>query len=231
MTGGEFMGQDTHLNPLHLKPIQKTKSSLPFPYSEFTRQKPEKKEPDRLRQLEQMLSGNQERAVEKEREAYDKAYAAGEKAGLALGNKRAEQILDQMQQILDAAKSQLDEIRRSACESIMDISGAVSTWLIGEITEDERGRLLEMAKKTANELPEMSDMKIAVHPDVFVQVEKLLDGSDFQHPMIADSRVKPECIRIFNKTQDVLIDPATSVAEGIAYIKAGLSPSAPVSAA
>jgi len=216
------------LDPLPRKALAKTKSALPFPYREFASQQMEKGEPDRLQQLEQMLSGNQERAAEMERKAYDKAYASGEKAGLALGKKRAEQILDQMQHVLGAAKSQIDEIRGAACESIIDISGAISEWLIGEITENERGRLLEMATKTACKMPEMHDMKIAVHPDVFTQFEKLLHESDSPHPLIADARVAPGCIRIFNKTQDALIDPATSIADGIAYIKSELLPDASI---
>ena len=195
---------------------------MPFPYSEIAKQQEEKKEPDRLRQLEQILSENQERSAELEQEAYNKAYTTGEKAGLALGRKRAEQILTQMQQKLDASSSQLDEIRKSLCEAIVDISGALSEWLIGEITTNDRDRLLKMAEKAAHALPEMTNLTLAVHPDVFAQFERLIAEGKSNTPLLADANVEPNCIRIFNKTQDTLIDPRISIAEGVAYCKAEL---------
>jgi len=209
------------LDPLPLKDLPGVKSS-PFPYGAFSRAEQEVEEPDRLRQLEQMLSENQERTARIERETYDKAYAAGEKAGLALGQKRAEQILIQMQKILEESKSQFDEIRDVMCEAIVDISGAISKWLIGEITTNDRKRLLEMAEKAVHALPEMSSMKMAVHPDDFAQFEKLLAESKSNMPLLADANVAPNCLRIFNKTQDILIDPASSITEAVAFLKAEL---------
>jgi len=217
------------LKPLDHKSFSREQRGTPFPYSELAAQLVEAKEPDRLHQLEKMLSENKERSAEMEREAYDKAYAAGEKSGLALGSKRAEQILLQMQQILDASESQMGEIHQTMSEAIVDISGALCEWLIGEITDSERNRLLEMAKKTAHGLPEMGRMTLAVHPDDFAQFEKLLAESEMDSPLIADANVARSCIRIFNKTQDVLIDPSTSIAEGVAYIKAELLSDEPIS--
>jgi flagellar biosynthesis/type III secretory pathway protein FliH len=219
------------LEPLALKSFAREKEVTPFPYSELAAKLVETKEPDRLRQLEEMLSENKERSAELEREAYDKAYAAGEKSGLALGEKRAEQILLQMQQMLDASESQMGEIHRAMSEAVVDISGALCEWLIGEITENERGRLLEMAKKTAHTLPEMGPMTLAVNPDDFAQFEKLLAESKMKSPLIADANVARGCIRIFSKAQDVLIDPSTSIAEGLAYIKAELLSDEPFSKA
>ena len=214
------------LTPLPLKDFFSEKENTPFPYRELGEHQPElqpkPQESDRLRQLEQMLSEKKEHSAEMERQAYDKAYAAGEKAGMALGRKRAEQILTQMQETLDASKSQLDDIHRTMCEAIIDISGGIAEWLIGEITDGERNRLLKMAKKTAHALPEMNNMTMAVHPDNFAHFAKLLAASESQPPLIADTNIALGCIRIFNKTQDTLIDPKVSIAEGIEYIKAEL---------
>jgi len=224
--------ENNALKPLDLKDFYSEKESSPFPYSELGETQPQPRpkplETDRLHQLEQMLSEKKEHAARMERDAYDKAYAAGEKAGMALGRKRAEQILDHMQQALDASRSQLDEIHRAMCEAVIDISGGISEWLVGEITDGERSRLLAVAKKTALALPEMNSMTMAVHPDDFAQFEKLLAESETHSPLTVDTHVTPGCIRIFNKTQDVLIDPRTSIAEGIAHFKAELLSSAPV---
>ena len=210
------------LKPLSLKSLSNTELGVPFPYGELSTPKPQVKETDRLSQLEQMLSEKQDRSVEIERDAYDKAYAAGEKTGLTLGSKRAEQILAQMQQVLDASESQLKDIRSTMCEAIVDISGAISEWLVGEMIDQDHARLLEMAKKTAHALPEMGSLTMAVHPDDYTRFEKLLAESETSSPLIADANVTPSTIRIFSKTQDALIDPRTSIAEGVAYIKAEL---------
>ena len=219
------------MEPLALKSFSREKEITPFPYSELAAKLVETKEPDRLRQLEKMLSENKERSAELEREAYDKAYAAGEKSGLALGSKRAEQIMLEMQKMLDASEAQMAEIHQTMSDAVVDIGGALCEWLVGEITESERGRLLEMAKKTAHSLPEMGAMTLAVHPDDFAQFEKLLAESEMQSPLIADANVARGCIRIFSKAQDVLIDPSTSIAEGLAYIKAELQSDEPFSKA
>jgi len=210
---------ENKLEPLPTKELYREKNTVPFPYRELSRPVPQVQEKDRLRQLEQMLSEKQDHVAIVEREAYDKAYAIGEKSGMALGGKRAEQILVQMQQTLDESKNQLEAIQRTASEAIVEMSGVITEWIIGKITTDEQSRLYAMAEKAAHLLPEMEESKFAIHPDDFAQFKKLLTDSKNPTPLLSDPNMTPGSIRVFNKNQDMLVDPVAAVAKAITQLK------------
>ena len=176
----------------------------------------------RLEQLEKMLAEKHAFDESKEREAYDKAYMAGEKAGLALGQKRAEQILEKMQLLQEQTSQQLDEIKAGMCEAVLDISVALAEWIVGEMTADERGRLLAMAERAARSLPDVGDMVMLVHPADFAQFEKLLADSDFHPALRTDGSIRPGSVRIANEEQDILIDPTASIAEAATRLRSEL---------
>jgi len=218
------------LESLPIKLIDSAPDSNTFPYSEISLNvQPGNRAPaqdNRLRLLEEKLSKHQAIAVKIEQQAYEKAYAEGEKVGLELGGKRAEQVLEQMQQILDEAVRQLDEIREHASDAITDISGAIAEWLIGEITEKEYDRLLQMAKKASRQFPEMEQLKIALHPDDLASVKKLPVDSDKEPPLVSDTSMLAGSVRIFTHSRDVLFDPHACIEDFIKEFKAGLKENA-----
>ncbi|MES0371706.1 MAG: hypothetical protein ABUK11_05450, partial [Mariprofundaceae bacterium] len=81
--------------PVAASPFPALKSGLPNPIgvsaADIVGGTAAGAEVQRMDQLEKMLQEAQGRTETVEREAYDKAYNAGEKAGLVLGGKRAEQ--------------------------------------------------------------------------------------------------------------------------------------------
>jgi flagellar biosynthesis/type III secretory pathway protein FliH len=216
------------LDPLPLKSVAKAQKKVPFPYRDFSTRQPEKiselSGANRLEQLKTMLAEKHAFDANLERETYDKAYLSGEKAGLALGQKRAEQILEKMQRLQEQTQLQLDEIKNTMCEAMIDISGILAEWLVGNITADERMRLLDMVKKAAQILPDTGGMVMVVHPDDFSQFEKLLIESDFQPHLLTDNSVRPSCMRIANEAEDILIDPCVSIVEAVAQLKKDLLP-------
>ena len=220
------------LDPLDLKLVAapEAKEKMPFPYGDFAPRQPESAAStspkptvtSRLVQLEEMLAEKHSFDANLERESYDKAYLSGEKAGLDLGQKRAEQILEKMQHMQEQTQQQLDEIRNTMCEAVIDISGALAEWLVGEITAEDRARLLSMAEKAARSFPETDKMVMLVHQDDFSQFEKLLSESDFKPHLLTDNSVSPGCMRIASKVQDTLIDPNVAIAEALAKLKIDL---------
>jgi len=215
------------LNPLDLKLVSRKQEKAPFPYEDFPPKQsggaPKKtSSANRLEQLEAMLAEKESFNETLERESYDKAYLSGEKAGLALGQKRAEQILEKMQQMQEQTQQQLDEIKNTMCEAVIDISGRLAEWLVEDITADDRARLLNMAEKAARSFPEIDKIVMVVHQDDFSQYEKLLSESDFKPHLLTDNSVQPGCMRIANKAQDLLIDPQASIAEALAQLKKDL---------
>ena len=215
-----------------LDAVDQPRGKSPFPYRNFSplpqqEIKPESEpvsQVNRLEQLEKMLAEKHAFDANMERQAYDKAYISGEKAGLALGQKRAEQILEKMQQMQEQTEKQLNELRNSMCDAILDISGALAEWVVGEMTVDERARLLAMAEKASRTFPETEKMAMVVHPGDFSQFEKLLVESDFSPKLLTDKTVNPGCIRIANEEQDILIDPRASIAGAVEQLKKDLLP-------
>ncbi|ATX82917.1 Flagellar assembly protein FliH [Mariprofundus ferrinatatus] len=226
--------QNSSFEPLELKLISSIEEKAAFPYEDFSPQPPgiapekaSEKAPEisavsRIQQLESMLAEKHAFDANIERDAYDKAYLSGEKAGLALGEKRAEQILEKMVQLQKQAQQQLDEIRNSMCEAVIDISGMLAEWLVGEITAEDRGRLLEMAERAARTFPETERLMMYIHQDEFAQFEKLISESEFKPHLLTDNSIKPGCIRIASIAQDILIDPRAPVADAVAKLKKDL---------
>jgi len=139
-----------------------------------------------------------------------------------LGVNGAEQTLDKMLRIQNEAALQFNNIQHILCEASVDIGAAIAAWLIGEITTEEKGRLLAAAEKAAQALPEVQSVIMSVHPDDLAQIKRLLEKSESDIPLHSDVSVKPNSIRIFNKEQDILVDPLVSIAEAVRNIKAEL---------
>jgi len=214
------------LEVIPLQTVDSVSNLHTFPYSSINPDaqpvNPLSVQDDRLRLLEEKLSQHQKRAGEIEQEAYEKAYAEGEKVGLELGGKRAQQILAQMQQILDDTTNQLAEIREHASDAIIDISGAIAEWIVGEITDKEHERLLQIARDASRKFPGAEPLKIALHPDDLTSVQRLPADSEQEIPLISDESMTPGCVRIFTRSRDALLDPHACVEDFLREFKLGL---------
>lgn len=215
----------TRLDPLPLKSLPANDSRVSTLFRELSQTKRATQAAipaDRVSELEQMLAEAQGRTATLEREAYDKAYAAGEKAGLELGRKRAEQLLKHFQEVLDRGEAELADARANFGEAVMDVAAALCEWLIGELGDELRQRLLAKAEAAALALPETSAIILAVPHEEFAQYERLVDGKRLAKSMIADANLAEGSVRIFSKQCDVLVDPRAALSEGVARLKAEL---------
>ncbi len=222
------------LEPLELKTLPHDAGQSVFPFTDLDPPVPAPmpSTPDRVSELEQMLAEAQDRMAVLEREAYDKAYAAGEKAGMELGRKRAEQILERMETVLAEAGTQLDGMYRGISESIVDVAGFLAEWLVGDIVDTERTRLLSMAERVSHTMPTTSKLGLAVHPDDLGKFEKILDDQDHAWSLLADAALTPGTIRLFTKDQDILLDPKATIADAVDRLKQEmLAPDASATAA
>lgn len=209
------------LEPLELKTMAHDAGlpAFPFPGQDMPAPEPEPAAPDRVSELEQMLAEAQDRMAVLEREAYDKAYAAGEKAGMELGRKRAEQILGRMETVLAEAGTQLDGMYRSISESIVDIAGFLAEWLVGDMVEGERTRLLAMAERVSHTMPDASRLGLAVHPDDLGKFERILGEAGHDWSLLADAALNPGTIRLFTRDQDIQLDPKAALADAVERLK------------
>ena len=178
-------------------------------------------------QMEKMLRDAQGRAEAVEREAYDKAYAAGEKAGLALGEKRAEQILESMEEMFHQAESESAQLGRSCVDAVVEIAQVVVEQLMGEIISNQKDAIFQAATRAAEQLPDISELKLAVHPDEYQSFERLVQKERPAWRLYLDSNVAQGTCRLVSKHQDTLIDPLRAVAESMQQIRITLH-SAPI---
>jgi len=165
----------------------------------------------RMQQLEAMLKEVQGRAEIVEKEAYDKAYLAGEKAGMALGKRRGEQILASLQESLKDTGAALAAIQESFAEAAMDVAGFIARQIIADALQDNKAILLDLAKQAAEQLPDATALTIAVSPDDFFAFKRLLEESDSLSALSSDAAIQNGTCRIISSQQDILVDPVAAV--------------------
>jgi len=165
----------------------------------------------RMQQLEAMLKEVQGRAEIVEKEAYDKAYLAGEKAGMALGKRRGEQILAALQESLEDTGSSLQAIHASFADAAMDVAGFIAKQIIADAMQDDNARLWRIAKQASEQLPDATALTIAVSPDDFSSFKRLLEESDSLTILNSDPAVQNGTCRIVSSQQDILVDPLAAV--------------------
>jgi len=218
------------LTPLPLKMIEGTPSSFPFgelKASPAVAAKP--LETDRMKQLEQMLQEAQGRAGTIEKEAYDKAYQAGEKTGIDLGKKRAEQFMSSMEILLRQSEDELARMHEHINETVLEIADAVIHHVVGTMMDDHPGYLKQMVEQCVQRLPTYDTLKLAVAPEDISMIETLLenglqeatpqDNASQDIRLIPDGSVRPGTCRIMARTNDVLIDPQAAITECMQHIR------------
>jgi len=177
-------------------------------------------EEQRMQELERMLQEAQGRAEIMEREAYDKAYAAGEKAGMALGAKRAEQSLEHLDVLLQQAESQVRCLSDACNDTVLDIAQAVIEHVLGELGEQRYKMMLASVQRAALEMPSVSDLLLLVNPDDLGVFERLMQEGDIgRWRLRAQADVQSGCCRLISQQQDIQIDPEQAVKTTIEQIR------------
>jgi len=195
--------------------------AIPFPFVSATQKSPNPNAvtENRMQQLEQMLQEVQGRAEIVEKEAYDKAYLAGEKAGMALGKKRGEQILAALQTSLKDTESDITAMRTSFAEAAMDVAGHIAEQIIGHSLTQERASLLNIARQAASQLPDIANLRIAVAADDYATFKRMLDDDASTMVLSADATVAAGTCRLISANQDILIDPVAAVAGYLSHLQ------------
>lgn len=207
------------LSPLPLKYIEGGISSSPLP--DFGRpQAPSHPETDRMRELEQMLNDAQSRSRDIEREAYDKAYAAGEEAGLDLGRKRAEQMTNNLDALLLQCEKSARRLHECMDEAVLDIADAVIRHVVDTMVDEHPDYIKQMIAQATRYLPETESLTLAVSVQDIGMFERLL--GDTPNKLVADDNISPGTCRIMASDHDTLIDPQAAISECMQHIRGRL---------
>jgi len=215
------------LNPLSYKQedIPHASDKGAFPYRTVAEESPAAQPlagVDRMKQLETMLQEAQGRAEIIEKEAYDKAYLAGEKAGMALGKKRAEQLLESIQETLIDTEKSIEEMKQGFAEAAVDVAQQIAEHILGQALEHDTSKLWDVAQLAIAQLPDTSGLRIAVSEEDFATFKRLLDESESLLTLSSDSSQPPATCRIISSQQDILIDPVSAVASFMEQVRPAL---------
>jgi len=177
-------------------------------------------EQQRMQELDRMLQEAQSRADIAEREAYDKAYVAGEKSGMALGEKRAEQTLEQMNQVLKQAEMQLSSLDYMCREAILDISEAVVSQLLGDMNVSQHDLLKKAVERAAFQFPDISGLVVLVNPHDMQSFEALLSDTNLSEARIRIQQdVEEGSCRLMSNQQDILVHPNKALHESFDVLR------------
>jgi len=181
-------------------------------------------EQQRMQELDRMLQEAQSRADIAEREAYDKAYAAGEKSGMALGEKRAEQTLEQIHQVLKQAEMQLASLDYMCREAILDISEAVVRQLLGDMNDQQHDLLKKAVERAGFQFPDISNLTVLVNPNDMQSFETLLSDTSLSESRIrAQQDVDEGSCRLMSNQHDVLVNPNKALRDSFELLRQQLS--------
>jgi len=198
---------------------QKPASTFPFSPGDQPLHPSQGGAENRMQQLERMLQEAQGRAEIIEKEAYDNAYLAGEKAGMALGKKRGEQILESLQTSLQSVEQDIATLHRSFAEAAMDVAEHMARQIIGDTISKHPSQLLDIARQAALQLPNTTGLRIAVATDDHASFQRMLDETESSMILRADPGIQPGTCRIISSDQDILIDPVTAISVYLGQIR------------
>ncbi len=168
-------------------------------------------EQQRLAELESMLSEAQSRTALVEQQAYDKAYAAGEKAGLALGEKRAEQILEVLEHMRSQVEQELLCLQQKSVEVVTEMAGVI----IKKILDDDAQYMEKVLEKTIHQLLAHLDISgqsvvLCLNPRDLDMFRRMLEMPESVRIELDEHMAQGSC-RILSKHHDTWIEPKAMV--------------------
>lgn len=101
---------------------------------------------------------------ELERQAYEKGFTAGEKAGLELGKQKAEVLFNSLSSILNELSAFKETLFKACEKEMLELSLAVAKKVIHRETEISRDVVLESVKAALNVAVASGEILIKVNP-------------------------------------------------------------------
>jgi flagellar assembly protein FliH len=119
-----------------------------------------------------------------EREAYEKGYAAGERAGLEMGERKAAVLLDGIESVLAELTTLKQMIVREAEPQLVELAvGIARKIMVRELTEQPEN-IVEMCKAALTKIERTGQITIKINPSLFSLFAKLKPQFQSIHPDI-----------------------------------------------
>jgi flagellar assembly protein FliH len=119
--------------------------------------------------LDEVRSAHEVHLAALEREAFANGYAAGERAGLEAGNKRAEAMLRRLAQTLDELRSLRGALVRQTEQQMVQLALAIAKRILRRETTIDQDLLVAMARVALERLGDAGAATIRLNPEDYAQ--------------------------------------------------------------
>jgi flagellar assembly protein FliH len=133
----------------------------------------------------------QQQLTERERDAFTKGYAQGERAGTEAAGAQADQLLCRLAETIDELAATRSEVLRGTEHQVVQLALAVARHILDRALNADRGLLLAMARVALDHLGEHGAATIRLHPDdhALVMTSEQHSWTNDQIQIVADVSV------------------------------------------
>ena len=144
-----------------------------------------------------------------ERDAYEKGYAAGEKAGYEMGIKKAEVIICQLENLVKELENIKERYILENDKKIIALSLAIARKIIEKEIKEDPQTLLNMLHNAIKKIERQERIKITINPTMQEVIERFKRGVLELYPKITvdiDPNVSKDFIKIESDTEEIIVN-------------------------
>ncbi|HUU40605.1 MAG TPA: FliH/SctL family protein [Desulfatiglandales bacterium] len=156
-----------------------------------------------LKEAEKILKKAQEKAVDLEREAYEKGFAQGEKDGFELGEKKALKVIENIENFLIGISRIKKDILKHHEKEILEIIFAIATKIIHYRLDADNKIIKDTVFEALNLTVERSKITLKVNPNDLDYVE----------------RFRPEMFAKFKELKSIMVTSDPSITRGGCFLE------------
>ncbi len=172
--------------------------------------------PYRMPSFERLKGGPQDeislsqRSEEMEREAYEKGFEEGEKAGFAMGEEKSRVLLEKLEKVLRELSAFREKLIGELEPQVVELAVAIARRIIVRELTLEPGTILEITKDSLMKIERTGQIIIKVHPSLFDLFTKHRPALLSVHPDIlfdVDPSVSAHGTVVVGPSEEVVISP------------------------
>lgn len=99
-----------------------------------------------------------------EKEAYEKGFAQGEKAGMDLGKKRLDSVIKSFNEVLEGVRRLKEELYQKSEQEMLELVLAITHRIIQKEVSTDRKIILNMIKSAINYIADQEEIRVRLNP-------------------------------------------------------------------
>jgi len=144
-----------------------------------------------------------------ERDAYERGYSAGEKAGYEMGIKKAEVVLSQLENLIKELENIKERYILENDKKIVALSIAIARKIIEKEIEESSETLLNMLHNAIKKIERQEKIKITINPTMQEIIERFKREILDMYPKISvdiDPNVSKDFIKVESDMEEIIIN-------------------------